>query len=279
MLVKIINKWLKYLGLFSVSTFSIISTSSLSAKPVSPLDNDISHYFSKDMQDNFYLFADSTDQSLIWFVSKQGGIEVRGSEPSITIDKEMKSSGLFKGKTYLRIFGILSPNAKASNMKQLQAEAQQLGLSLSPVYAKASKTLYNVQNIEVDNHGKAQAVCSVSRDIDCKVRSRNGEYIPSSLLFNFRGYSPKENVSVSQTIPFKLTTLPGVEAKFLDLLMDGKSWDSFFNVQTQWTVEVSKDGQAGEMTLNTNMSIECVRGMFGQMLWLYDSDTCQKYRE
>ncbi|MGI0115694.1 hypothetical protein [Zooshikella sp. RANM57] len=273
------NEWLYYLGLFSVSTFSIISTSSLSAKPVSPSDRDVSNYFSKDVQDNFYLFADSVDQNLVWFASKKGGVELRGSEPSLTIDKETWAGGLFQGKSYLRIFGILSPNAKASDIKQFEVEAQQLGMSLSPVYANESKTRYNIKDIEVENHGKAQAVCSVSRDIDCKVRNSNGEYIPSSLLFKFRGYSPSKKVSVSQTIPFTLTTLPGVEAQFLDLLVDGKSWSSVFNVQTQWAVEVIKDGQTKTMTLHTNMTVECVRGMFGQMLWLYDSEQCQKYRE
>ncbi|WP_163831932.1 hypothetical protein [Spartinivicinus ruber] len=271
--------FIRLLNITAISASVLLSTY-LSAKPLIPDEQNAANNFSQAIKDKFYLFTDSLDNTLIWFVSKNGGIEARGGAPSLSISKHTWSSGLFTGQSYLKINGILSPLAKAKDMQLLKSEAHQLGFSLLPAYAKKTRTIYKIGNIEIDNHGTANVVCNSSTEPDCQMRDRFGNYIDASIYYSLKAFSPKDGASTSQSLPFTATTLPSIDNLFSSALAHTKNWNQLFTASTQWTIEVLHQGSAETITVETTMEIECVNGSITLPLWfLNTNEKCREYME
>lgn len=220
----------------------------LCATPVNPLVINAGSQFSADIQQRFYLFADSADNALIWYVPKVGGIRNVDGFPKLAVRSGLIPEGPFAGESSLNVSGEFSTAGLAGDLQRLSQEAAQRGFRLQAAEATQAETQILLGGFAVDSSGQLEASCTVqtistgSGNVDipvCRARNAQGQWQEVDFMGAFQSVLPQGGRSISQLIPFSGNTLPGWEPVFSELLRTGSGWDGQIQLITDWKINTN----------------------------------------
>lgn len=229
------------------------------AVPVGIETKNVYTRFSVDMQKVFHLFGDSFDDTQVWYVPKLGNIQVAGNRPNFNVSGFRYGEGLFYQQQGVAISGRFFTGGVAGDVARLAAEAESLGLRISPAVASRAQTRFLLTGFELGNDGRLRTECEVqiwqgpSGPVEvpvCRALNLQGEWQALDFLYAFEADVPQGGEVVAQSMPFYGVTMPGWYDTIDYLLQTGSSWDAQIQAVTQWSLLTLNEVPQARVTLD-----------------------------
>ncbi|WP_163830654.1 hypothetical protein [Spartinivicinus ruber] len=217
------------------------------ATPMDPRDKPVTQEFSAEILANFDLFADSDNDKIVWYVPKLGNIALQATHttdprPRFAASSRQVTRGIFEGETIVNLGGSFSTSGSLGALQRLNNEASSYGLTARAAPASKAAAKFMVSAIDV-GAGRADVKCAESDDItglgsvvECEVKSLDGQYYPTDMLYRLNSRAPQGKSTVSQNIPFQAVLLPGFDQLIQDKLNEGAQWDDLITADVEWEI-------------------------------------------
>jgi len=254
---------------------TLFASGIISADPMNPTENNIAQYFSPDMQDKYYLYADSQDAKLVWFVPKMGFIASKGRgnriAPNFNASETTPRFGTWPtirpGESQVRLGGAFNTTGDIESLKILKREARAKGYTIAPAIVNRAKSTFIVEGIDVNGDGNIDVSCTQDpHTIDgkeitihiCSVTAADGTKKEVSTLERATFKVPKGRTSVSTRIPFQILSLPNSEisSDISTILMDGGSLDQYYQLVVAWDLNTASSTRVARITIDWNQTFE-----------------------
>jgi hypothetical protein len=254
---------------------TLLASGIVSAYPMNPTENNVAQYFSVDMQDKYYLYADSQDAKLIWFVPKMGFIASKGRgnriAPNFNGSETTPSFGTWPairpGESQVRLGGSFNTTGDIESLKILKREARAKGYNIAPAMVNRAKSTFIVEGTDIDGDGNIDVNCTQkpynvngykSTIHICSVTAADGTKKEVSTLERATFKVPEGRTSVSTRIPFQILSLPdsNISADISNTLMDGGSLDHYYQFVISWNLNTASSTRVARITVDWNQTFE-----------------------
>lgn len=234
-----------------------------------------------DMRTQFELYGDSHNTKLIWYVPKNGKVGVDGAStgaPRVRFAASTitPTTGMFAGQVLTKLGGSFDTTGNAGAISRLATLFSSKGYQVTPAPSKSATTDFIV-NTFLSVNGRPDIDCEA--DIifgtqecyvweDVETRDPFGNIIIErqkrsvDTVYQYVALAPSGNSSVSQSIPFQATLLPGADTLIQQKLDVGAQWDDLFTVATKWSVETRTPIAIGRMSIHWEKVFEQAEAYF-----------------
>jgi hypothetical protein len=237
------------------------------AVPLSPSVKDITSRFTVDTQRAFYLFADSHESNLIWYIPKTANIQAVDGLPQFSVNETLLTEGPFNGLPAVSFTGAFSTIYANPQLGALRLEASIKGLTLQPAQVIGAHTRVLLSGFQLDNQEQLRVECkeeswgSSAQQIVipvCRALTLSGEWVIVDFVSAFNS-SLATAGTIEQTLPFSGETLPGWEYIINDLLSTASSWDALMQMSIEWQLPTYNGQIDAQYSVNWRKLVDFIR--------------------
>ncbi|UTM60055.1 hypothetical protein L4174_018515 [Photobacterium sp. CCB-ST2H9] len=240
------------------------SISAAIAAPIDPSIRNVEAEFTNELVSKFYLYGDTEDPNLIWFVPKFGTIarDITGfNQPEFDIGSTYSEHpDYFPGEELVWFSGAFDTRGLENDMQLLSQYASQKGYRIYAAKPKAAETFFVIDGVDVQ-----------SLDLDCSgsISTPNGDF-PVCYVFDQQGRKhPAEFVAklesklpentMSHYVGFRGITVPYWKQTLKELMgynlpvndpAVGQNWDDKIQVVTVWELDTHYNRSRGRININ-----------------------------
>ncbi|MDO6705304.1 hypothetical protein [Photobacterium sp. 1_MG-2023] len=240
------------------------------AAPVDPTIRNVESEFAYEVLSKFYLFGDTEDPGLIWFVPKFGTIAQDNTgfnQPEFDIGSIVSEHpDYYPGEELVWFSGAFDTRGLESDIAVLSRLAAQKGYRILAAKPKAAETYFIVDGVDVQ-----------SLDLDCTAHMKTalGDF-PMCFVFDQQGRRhPAEFVAkldtvlpentMSDYVGFRGMTVPSWRETLKRLMgvhlpsddpAAGQNWNDKLQVVTVWSLETHYNQPRGQMYLHWNTLVQ-----------------------
>lgn len=259
---------------------TLVTTGIANAAPMALADNDITGFFSLDVQRKFSLFADSERSDLIWYVPKFGGIGLLGDitnpVPRFSASITVPTTGVFAGQPQAFLGGSFDTTPFPGDLALLASEAEG-SFEIAPAPALKATTKFLLGGFMSDT-GRPDINCiSLTATItnpftgaimeveipSCTVAFDDGSVTDVNTMQSFVALPPTGNTSVSTSIPFQSQLTPTFSTVAATKLGSGESWDDIIITTVDWDLETRAKTRTARINIDWNETITEFSSYFG----------------
>ena len=255
----------------------ILVSSIIYADPIDPTENNVAQYFSADMQDKYYLYADSQDTALVWFIPKMGFIASRGRGDSTVVIPHFNASEntprfgtwatLRPGESQVRLGGAFNTTGDTKSLRRLKREAKATGYTIAPAIVNRAQSTFMVEGIDVNGDGEINVSCTQDpHTIDgkkitihiCSVIAADGTKKEVSTLERAFFKTPTGRTSVSTRIPFQILSLPdsSISTDIRNILVNGGNLAQYYQFVIVWDINTTSSTHVARISIDWNQTFE-----------------------
>lgn len=268
-----------------ISLSALLASQASVAIPLDPTENNVAQYFSVDMQDKYYLYADSIDTNLVWYIPKTGFVSSKGRgdriAPNFNASESIPSFGIWSvllpGEPQLRLGGTLNTTGDIESLRILQEEAKGVlgGSRVAPAVAMKAKSTLLAEGAGFNALNRVKVDCGMEiiedffdRDgnpveiFSCSTTATDGTKVRTSTLERAIFKSPPGRTSVSARIPFQIVTLPSYDTSsiIMDIIYNGTgSLDNYFQLVIDWELDTGRETRVAKIEVDWNQTFEQAR--------------------
>lgn len=252
---------------------SLFTVSAARAEPMSPKDKNVAADFSVNVQNEFELLADTEDDSLVYYIPRQGNVLVQSPQsasprPRFNVSSRAMRFGvmakLFPGEEFTYVGGVLSTTGNLGALLRLQDEARALGYRVAPSPVSSSAVKFMAMGtLDPEGSGRIDVRCDLEEDPDvivdgeplavpkCYTRSNpDGEYdINTNAIYKLNSSRAPRNGTVARDIRFRSVIFPTFTDSIMDTMMVGGSWDDVLGAQVKWKVLAQRKTHQARVTV------------------------------
>jgi hypothetical protein len=267
---------LKKVGQRSLISLSLLSSLGLQAAPMDPSDRAVPGKFSKFIQDNFSLFADSSDTSLVYYVPRSGGIRVKAPEsaapiPSFSASAYIPTFGFFAGEELVSVGGTISTTSNLDALGKLTSEAELQGLKVLPMPVESAQVVFLSQGRVLEN-GRVDIQCS---NEELKITNQSGQErtikipkcytrldpnqpydLDTNVMYTFASTALGDKGTAARDLSFSAVLLPGQKERVENKLLSGAGWQDILSPFVEWKAKTERKTLKADLIINWQQLFE-----------------------
>lgn len=255
---KIVNTLIQCLLLISVFN------SGVTAAPIDPSLKNVEAEFPADILHKFYLYGDTVDANLVWFVPKFGSIardNTGFNQPEFDIGSAYSEHpNYFPGEELVWFSGAFDTRGFENDIEHLSQVASQKGYRILAAQPKAAETYFVVDGVDVQSLDLdcSESISTSYGDFPiCYVFDQQGQKHPAEFVAKLESTLPEN--TMSDYVGFRGITVPYWKDTLKDLMgyglaindpFVGQNWDDKIQVVTVWELDTHYNRPRARININ-----------------------------
>lgn len=250
----------------AITCFLLVAASlnSAYAAPIDPSLKNVEAEFQVDILSKFYLYGDTVDSNLIWFVPKFGSIAKDNTgfnQPEFDIGSAYSEHpNYFYGEELVWFSGAFDTRGFERDIEHLSQVASQKGYRILAAQPKAAETYFVVDGVDVQtlNLDCSENISTPYGDFPiCYVFDQLGRKHPAEFVAKLESTLPEN--TMSDYVGFRGITVPFWKDTLKDLMgyglpaddpFVGQNWDDKIQVVTVWDLDTHYNRPRGRININ-----------------------------